>query len=156
MQNWHTNAGRQRLIEIHQDYRRTIDYLETRSDIDTDSLAFYGISMGGLYGPSILALEPRLKVAIMEVGGIHPDQQFLPEVDPMNFLPRVNLPVLMLNADLDAIVPLHDGAIPYFERIGTRAEDKNQIVLPGGHFVPRDDMIRESLNWLDKYLGPVG
>jgi hypothetical protein len=29
------------------------------------------------------------------------------------------------------------------------------IMYEGGHDVPRTDLIKESLAWLDKYLGPV-
>ena len=38
----------------------------------------------------------------------------------------------------------------------TTAEDKKRMVFPGGHSVPRTEMMRESLQWLDRYLGPVG
>lgn len=29
------------------------------------------------------------------------------------------------------------------------------MVYPGGHSVPRTEMIKDSLRWLDRYLGPV-
>ena len=37
----------------------------------------------------------------------------------------------------------------------SRAADKKRLVFPGGHSVPRTEMIKESLQWLDKYLGPA-
>lgn len=43
-----------------------------------------------------------------------------------------------------------------YELLGTPAEHKKWLIYPGGHFVPRADMIREALDWLDRYLGPVG
>lgn len=43
-----------------------------------------------------------------------------------------------------------------FELPGTPAADKRRLVYPGGHSVPRTEMIKESLQWLDRYLGPVG
>ena len=42
-----------------------------------------------------------------------------------------------------------------FELLGTPAGDKKRLVFPGGHSVPRTEMIKESLEWLDRYLGPV-
>ena len=39
--------------------------------------------------------------------------------------------------------------------LGTPPEHKKQLVYPGGHSVPRTEMIKESLAWLDEYLGPV-
>ena len=42
-----------------------------------------------------------------------------------------------------------------FELLGTPAEHKKRLIFPGGHSVPRTEMIKESLAWLDRYLGPV-
>jgi hypothetical protein len=39
--------------------------------------------------------------------------------------------------------------------LGTPAADKRRVAYDTGHNIPRPDLIRESLNWLDKYLGPV-
>ncbi|MEZ5314446.1 MAG: hypothetical protein R2862_12850 [Thermoanaerobaculia bacterium] len=41
-----------------------------------------------------------------------------------------------------------------FERLGMPAEDEKRLVFPGGHSVPRTETMRESLAWLDRYLGP--
>ena len=42
-----------------------------------------------------------------------------------------------------------------FELLGTPPEHKKRLVFPGGHFVPRNELIKESLLWLDRYLGAV-
>ena len=34
-------------------------------------------------------------------------------------------------------------------------EDKKWVVFPGSHSVPKEDLVRETLDWLDRYLGPV-
>jgi fermentation-respiration switch protein FrsA (DUF1100 family) len=94
-----------------------------------------------------------LKAAVLTVTGVGPERSYLPEVDPMNFLSRVTLPVLMLNSNLDNLVPLEESAKPFFMKLGT--DKKRQVIEPGGHFVPQDVLIRETLDWLDKYLGPV-
>jgi formylglycine-generating enzyme required for sulfatase activity/dienelactone hydrolase len=155
MARWNTSTGRERAIQIHQDLRRALDYLETRRDIDAEAFAYYGLSMGGQFAPANLALEPRFKVAVITVGGVNPEFAFLPEIDPMNYLSRVTVPVLMLNGELDNIVPLDAAAKPFFAQLGTPAADKRQVIQPGGHFVPVDVVIRETLDWLDKYLGAV-
>jgi hypothetical protein len=43
-----------------------------------------------------------------------------------------------------------------FELLGTPLEHKKRLVFAGGHSVPRTEQIKESLQWLDRYLGPVG
>ena len=42
-----------------------------------------------------------------------------------------------------------------FDLLGTPPVDKQRLVYPGGHSVPRVEMIKESLHWLDRYLGSV-
>ena len=42
-----------------------------------------------------------------------------------------------------------------FELLGTPLEHKRRLTFPGGHSVPRLEMIKESLAWLDRYLGPI-
>jgi hypothetical protein len=39
--------------------------------------------------------------------------------------------------------------------LGTPEADKRWIVYETGHAPPRKEVIRESLGWLDKYLGPA-
>jgi hypothetical protein len=42
-----------------------------------------------------------------------------------------------------------------FEGFGTPREQKRQVIYEAGHLVPRSDIIRETLDWFDRYLGPV-
>mgnify|MGYP001558742334 CR=1 FL=1 len=39
--------------------------------------------------------------------------------------------------------------------LGTPAKDKRHVIYESGHIPPRQEMIKETLAWLDKYLGPV-
>lgn len=150
-----TKAGRDRWIEMHQDMRRAIDYLETRSDIDMDSLAYIGFSWGSQIAPNNLALDPRLKVAVLGLAGVLLTNRFLPEIDPMNFVGRVKVPVLMLSATYDNIFPLETSAIPFFDALGTPAADKKQVIYEAGHSIPPEILVGNTLEWLDRYLGPV-
>jgi hypothetical protein len=42
-----------------------------------------------------------------------------------------------------------------YELLGTPKEHKRLVVKEGAHDFPRTELARESLEWLDKYLGPV-
>ncbi len=79
----------------------------------------------------------------------------MPEVDPFNFVSRVKIPVIMLNGRYDHYFPVETAQKPMFMLLGTPNKDKKWIVYDGGHFVPRDQLIKETLAWLDRYLGPV-
>ena len=146
---------RERVIQLVQDVLRTVDYLETRDEIDADALAYYGWSWGAREGPLPLALEPRLKAAILDVAGLASSRR-QPEIQPVFFIPRTSVPVLMLSGRLDALVSLETNARPFFDLLGTPEEQKHHVVSEAGHFVPMTEVIRESLDFLDRYLGPVG
>ena len=53
------------------------------------------------------------------------------------------------------VVPLESAARPMFEFLATSPENKALRVYDSDHLPPRDEFIRESLAWLDKYPGPV-
>ncbi len=86
-----------------KDFRRSIDYLETRSDIDSKKLAYLGFSWGGIYGAIIPAIEERLKASILNVGGMWGNTR--PEVNSIHYVTRVKIPTLMLNGRYDMTFP---------------------------------------------------
>ncbi len=133
-----------------KDMRRGIDYLETRSDVATQNLAYYGLSWGGALGGLLPAIEPRIKVNILVVAGLD-FPRTLAEVDPLNFVTRITVPTLMINGRFDFFFPVESSQIPMFRRLGTPASDKRHVVDEGSHFVPRARLIQEVLEWLDKY-----
>ena len=61
----------------------------------------------------------------------------------------------MLNGELDFFFPAETSQRPMFEMLGTPADDKRRITFPRGHTVPKVDLIKETLAWLERYLGPV-
>ncbi|MDH3401124.1 MAG: SUMF1/EgtB/PvdO family nonheme iron enzyme [Chromatiales bacterium] len=152
-----SNLYRDHVIAWSRDLGRTIDYLETRPDIDAERLAYYGISWGGVMGAIMTAVEPRLKASVLIVGGLEM-QDVQPVADPFNFLPRVVLPTLMINGRYDSFFPLEASIKPFFKYLGTPEADKKLIVTDSNHFVlaySANLAIRESLDWMDRYLGPV-
>jgi dienelactone hydrolase len=141
------------LIKWVKDFKRTIDYLETREDIDTDKLAYYGFSWGGKLGNIIPAVEERLKVSILFVGGFSGFPR--PEADGINYITRIKIPTLMLNGRYDMSFPYEFAVKPMFDLLGTPDEQKVLKTYETDHYVPFNELIKESLAWLDKYLGPV-
>ena len=144
-----------RALRDVQDFRRSLDYLETRPEIDSSKLAYFGFSAGAVYAPLVLANEPRLKVAELAVGGL--EQVRLPvERDPFQFAPRVRVPILMMNGRYDLAFPLETSQKQLFNLFGTSPDDKRFVLLEAGHaMVGFPASTRESLDWLDRYLGPV-
>jgi eukaryotic-like serine/threonine-protein kinase len=86
-------------------------------------------------------------------GGLLPFKN-LPEADDVNFVPRVRVPVLMINGRYDFSYTF-DGQTAMFRLLGTPNEHKRHAIFEAGHIPSRADIIRETLAWLDRYLGPV-
>ena len=150
------NFLREVSVQRGQDLRRAIDYLASRPDIDASKIAFYGMSLGAQLGPVYLAIEPRLRTGVLLSGGF--ETWTMPaEADPVNFAPRVTQPVLMVNGREDFDLPYDTAQVPLFNALGSPADQKRHAVLEGGHIPPRPQLVfKEILDWLDRYLGPVG
>jgi dienelactone hydrolase len=144
------------LVERGQDIRRAVDYLENRPDIDRTRIAYLGASWGAGSAPIFLAVEPRFKAAVLQDGGFF-SRPALQEMNGVNYAPRVRIPVLMINGRYDYFFPLEASQRPMFNLFGTPAADKRHTLLEASHDVSplRQAMMRETLDWLDKYLGPV-
>jgi predicted esterase len=148
------NAYREMVVHWSNDLGKTIDYLETRTDIDAGKVGFYGLSAGATAALPIVAVEPRLKAVVLLSGGLQPARR-PPEADPINFAPHITAPTLMLNGRDDFIFPLEDVAKPLFTLLGAPADRKRLAIHEGGHVPPLNELIRDVLGWFDQYLGPV-
>lgn len=152
------NEFRDRLILESEDFRRSIDYLVSRPDVDRGRLGVYGVSRGAYLLPLLAVGEQRLKTAVLVSAGLYFEWLQLPEDDPLHFLPRFRIPTLMINGRSDFIFPLRTSILPMFRLLGAPEKDKRQVFWDGGHgdIGPSAQMvIKESLDWFDRYLGPV-
>ena len=145
---------RDNVIDWAKDLGRTIDYLETRTDLDKNKFAYEGTSMGAGMGALLPAVETRFKAVVLISPGFWL-QKRLPESDPFNFAPRVKAPVLMVNGRYDFLFPVGLSQDPLFRLLGPPTEQKRRVMYNVGHDIPRAEESRESLDWLDRYLGPV-
>ena len=152
-----TTFWKDHVIMWAKDMRRSIDYLETREDIDMEKLAYYGQSWGGASAAIMAAVEPRIKTSVLFVAGLF-HQRTLPEVESIHYLPRITMPVIMINGKYDFFFPYETSQVPFYELLGTPEEHKTLVAYDGGgwaHAVPGNILVKESLDWLDQYLGPV-
>jgi predicted esterase len=149
------SGWRDRMIRWSQDIGRTIDYLETRPDFDAKRIAYYGFSGGANYGPVFMTVEPRIATGILLAGGLIP-VPMRPEMHSVHFAPRVRTPTLMINGRDDFILPYELSQQPFFALLGVPDDKKRHVRLAGGHIpTNRLEIIREVLDWLDRWLGPV-
>jgi cephalosporin-C deacetylase-like acetyl esterase len=144
-------------VDWSKDLGRSIDYLETRPDIDATRLGYLGVSQGGADGVILATLEDRLKAVVLLDGGYFQNEHPLPGMDQVDFAPRLRKPVLMVNGRYDATFPNDSAQEPLFRMLGTPSADKRHVVFDTPHDVRlrQADLVREVLAWFDTYLGRV-
>jgi len=121
-------------------------------------IGYYGTSWGAMPygGAGALAVEDRVKAAVLSDGGLLFDHFGRPGRDPLNYLPQIRIPVLMINGEYDAIFPLPTSQLPMFKLLGTPDEHKRHVLVKDSHVaLIRHERMQETLNWFDRYLGPV-
>jgi tRNA A-37 threonylcarbamoyl transferase component Bud32/predicted esterase len=148
------NEWRDMVITWSKDLSRALDYLETRADIDSRKVAFYGFSLGAQYGPVFTAVDGRFGASVLLAGGLRDAGP--PEIAARHFAPRSRTPTVMISGRDDFIRPQESSQRPLFRLLGVAESDKRHALLEGGH-IPSDRraIVREVLDWLDRYLGPV-
>jgi Dipeptidyl aminopeptidases/acylaminoacyl-peptidases len=152
---WGKSWERDLIIQWAKDLSRSIDYLETRPDIDTGRLAYFGLSLGGFYGPIFTQVDDRFKASVWAAAGLSPWKP-LPEVDAVHYLPRNRTPTLLIAGREDYAVPLETNQKPLFRLLAAAPQDKRHVVLNSGHMpAPWADFVKEVVTWLDQRLGPV-
>lgn len=147
------HAWEQRFKYRMIDIQIVCDYLLTRDDVDSERIAYYGLSWGGFIAPYALAIEDRIKLGILGLFGVQTKEEWK-GFDQINYLPRVKVPMLLLGGQFDMDYTL-DQQQAFYDFLGTSEIDKKWMLYESSHYIPRYDLVNESLNWLDKYFGPV-
>jgi dienelactone hydrolase len=142
-------------INLVKDVMRSVDYLQSRPDIQADKIGYFGFSWGGVVANLALAVEDRFQAAVLNVGGMSVYGRPRPEVDYINFAPRVTVPMLMLNGRFDLALRHEAEVQPMFHFLGTTDEHKRLIVYETDHWIDHREVTKETLAWLDRYMGPV-
>jgi dienelactone hydrolase len=132
---------------------RKSHYLETRNDIDTGKLGYYGHSWGGRMGAIIPAVDDRIALNILVAAGF-PNTKPYPEADDINYITRIKAPTLILNGKYDGNFPLETNVSHFYKLLGTPEKDKHLYLIDAGHNFYKKDRIKPILEWCDKYFGP--
>ncbi|KAA9134099.1 SUMF1/EgtB/PvdO family nonheme iron enzyme [Marinihelvus fidelis] len=149
-------SSRDLLVAQVRDLRRSLDYLASRPDIDSEAILLHGLSYGGVRAPFALAVEDRIKAAILVSVGYYLRDAQLPEVQLQDYLPRIRIPVLVINGRDDFTFPLASSQEPFFDMLGAAPGKKVHLLRDWGHIPPYDrELVQAQLDWVDRWLGPA-
>lgn len=130
-----------------------LDFLSAHIGIDGSRIAIVGYSLGAFLSVQLAGDDSRIEGVVLAAGGDLPDDlPFQPMVravaDPVRSIRRLNLPVLMINGQLDRTVTpaqarrLHDAA----------REPKTIRWYRGGHWPPQSEL-DAAADWIANLFG---
>ena len=144
------------------DLRRAIDFLESRSEIDSERIGFFGISLGGVIGTIFSGVDEREKVPVIALAGgnltlmfgidaVSDDvRDFFSIIDPINFVQNISpRPLLMINAENDEVIaPITS------KMLFRKAKSPKEIMwFPSKHRdLPIDKAYPAGIQWFQSHL----
>ncbi len=153
LKTWWANQSEEyknSIIRMGKEYRRTIDYLATRQDMDMRHLSYYGYSWGSIMSNTLLALDDRINSAFLCVGGLQLPRS-KKEINPAYFIRRIRTPIMHITGKGDGVFEYETSQIPMQKLLGTPKEDQEMVVLEDvGHSIPKDVIVEHHLRWLKK------
>lgn len=129
------------------DWRAVIDRLAADGRIDASAIAWAGVSMGTAYGLPLLAVEPRIRAAVLGMWGLSFENS-----QPLAAAAvQVGCPT-MFQLKWDDALFNRAGQIELFDRIACKEKWLN--VYPGGHVRVEGRQLRDLEEFISEHLTP--
>ena len=138
------------------DWKATLDFV-LGIGAPSAAIGYFGLSMGTRYGLPFLAMEPRIRVAVLGLNGIVPGEPTTPDHIMVKRLlakaaARMSIPIHFIVQDGDELFP-RENSLSLFDAIAS--SDKHLHLNPGGHGdVPVSEM-EFAAAFLASHLKPV-
>ena len=131
------------------DWRAVIDWLCADARMNPHAIGWAGVSMGTAYGLPLVAVEPRIKAAVLGMWGL----SFVNSQPLADAAPGIACPVLFQQKWDDELFT-RDSQIDLFDRIGTT--EKWLTVYPGKHVRVEGRQLRDMEEFLVERLTGTG
>lgn len=135
------------IVQTVTEYRRALDYLATRSDIDTSRIGMVGVSLGGFQTFILTGIDSRIKVSVACVTPIVQDRYSAKAA--FNYAPHItNQDFLMLMGKSDFVYSISE-AQQLYDLINS--DSKEIYFYNSGHRLP-SEWTEKAVTWMQKYL----
>ncbi|WP_020532518.1 alpha/beta hydrolase family protein [Flexithrix dorotheae] len=144
------------------DLRRSLDFLQTRGEIDPKRIGYFGISLGGIIGTIFCGVDNRVKVPVIALAGgnlslmlgldafTEETKNFFSIIDPVNYVDQIApRPLLMINAENDEVIdPLTS------KLLFQAAEEPKKIIWYSSKHrdLPVEKAYTAGISWFQKHL----
>jgi len=134
-------------IQTTRDYRRAIDYLESRPEFDSARVGMIGYSMGGTQTFLLCGVEPRIMAAVSIAAPA--EQSKWSPIAPQNFVHGIGKrPFLSIVGSADPMCPVEHAKA----RQSLLPGKANELMfLNGRHRLPVD-YVPHAVGWIDDHL----
>lgn len=140
--------ARDMIVQTVAEYRRAMDYLATRKDIDASQFGAIGYSMGGMMVFNLCSTDTRIKVGVASVTPILKENHSALAV--YNFAPYITTPYfLMLNGKNDDRNYSTAEAQRLFQLI--KSDKKDIKFFESGHKLPAE-WTKKASEWIIEHL----
>jgi len=149
------NRLREMVVQTIVDYRRAIDYLETRREIDLNRIGLIGYSLGGSMSFVLTGVDPRIKATIACVSPTlsrqrWTDQHNISAIVPYNFVRAINgRPILMLMGKNDDFNYTVEEARALYDLI--EGDSKEIHFYDSKHSLPEEHAFK-ALEWFKDHI----
>jgi cephalosporin-C deacetylase-like acetyl esterase len=140
--------ARDMIVQSVVEHRRAIDYLSSRTEIDSTKFGIIGYSMGGMMAFDLAAVDSRVKVAVTGVTPVLKEPSSALAV--FNFAPFISSQsFLMLMGDSDTRNYGKNEAQQLFNLI--KSNNKELTFFESGHKLP-EEWTKQASEWMNNYL----
>ena len=134
-------------IQTTRDYRRAIDYLETRPEVDSQKIGVFGYSMGGAQTFLLTGADPRIQVSVSCCTPA--DNSKWSSIAPQNFAAEIRQrPFMMIMGRSDTMCSI-EKAQALFDLIPSSR--KQLMFLDAGHRLP-PEYVPHAVSWFTANL----
>lgn len=157
--NPHKNMWSQKLVayavrEGDRNYRKALDWLTQRSDVDASRIGLIGYSMGSIMGSILGAVDDRVSAFALCVGGdplrilarVTPvaQRESLTYASPSLYIEHITpRPIVFFNGTQDVVI-----SQPAAKLLHNAAKDPKQVVwYNGGHDIPAK-ILKQAADWM--------
>ena len=111
-------------------------------------MSYFGYSWGATTSNYLLAIDDRIKSAVLCVGGLM-IQKSKKEIEAHYYVRRIKTPILHIIGKEDGIFGYEENFKPWKKLIGTPKEKLKTIELENvGHGLPWDTIVRHQSKWI--------
>jgi uncharacterized protein len=140
--------------EGNRNYRRALDWLTERNDVDASRIGLIGYSMGSIMGSILGAVDDRISAFVFCVGGdplrvlarVTPvaQREALLYASPSLYIQHITpRPIVFFNGKQDVVI-----VRPAASLLHNAAKDPKQVVwYNGGHDIPAG-ILKQAVDWL--------